>query len=801
MTMTNNINKTDSNYDSSNIKILEGLEAVRKRPAMYIGDIHGTGLHHLIYEVVDNSVDEAIAGHCDTINVTINLDESVTIQDNGRGMPVDEYMDKGISTAEVLLTTLHAGGKFGGDDSGYKVSGGLHGVGISVVNALSETLKLDISRGGKSYVQEYAKGEPLYALKEVGSSDKKGTQVTFSPDATIFEETEFSFDTLSHRFREIAFLNKGLAINLKDERTSESVEYAYEGGIYSFVEFLNKNKTSITEPLYFEIEEGNVQVEIAYAYNDGYASDILTFVNNIHTKEGGTHLVGFKTAITRTLNMYGTNKKLLKTGESLSGDDVREGIVAVVSVKMPEPQFEGQTKGKLGDSIVRTIVEKLLYQKYSDYLEENPDIGKIIIHKGVQAASAREAARKARELTRRKGVLEISSLPGKLADCSEKDPELCELYIVEGDSAGGSAKQGRDRKFQAILPLKGKILNVEKARFDRMLGSDEIRALITALGTNIGEDNFNISKLRYNKIVIMTDADVDGLHIRTLLLTFFYRQMKELIERGNLYIAQPPLFKVKDKSNELYILNEVKLNEFLLQQAIKGKNLLDPEGKIYEETESLNIFKKIMKYQVHVGDLEKQGVLSEVIHFLVDFFKDEAELTVNEEVLKKIKEELNTRFEDEFSDSSYSLELRNTEEGTELVVKAIKDGKSHSFILNYDFFHKAEFRYINQIKKTLPPLPLKIDEKEYDSYNQLMNDLLNQAKKGKYIQRYKGLGEMNPEQLWETTMDPDTRSFVQVIIDDEVEADQTFSMLMGDVVEPRKRFIETYAEKVNNLDV
>ncbi|MBF0274669.1 MAG: DNA gyrase subunit B, partial [Nitrospinae bacterium] len=640
-------------------------------------------------------------------------------------------------------------------------------------------------------------GVPEYPLREIGTSEHNGTTVSFQPDPTIFEEIEFSFSTLSQRFREIAFLNRGLTINLKDERTSEEITYFYEGGLLSFVEFLNKNKNSICEPVAFEFDEDNVYVEISFAYNDGYTSEVLTFVNNINTKEGGTHLVGFKTALTRALNNYAINMKILKAGESLSGEDVREGMVCVISVKLPEPQFEGQTKTKLGDTKVRRIIETTFYQKLNDYLEENPANAKTIISKAIQANNAREAARKARELTRRKGVLEISSLPGKLADCSEKNPELCEIYIVEGDSAGGSAKQGRDRKFQAILPLKGKILNVEKALFDKMLNSDEIKALITALGTNIGADSFDISKLRYSKVIIMTDADVDGLHIRTLLLTFFYRQMKELIDRGNLYIAQPPLFKVKDKSKELYVLNETKLNEYLLQEAIKGKNLIDGAGKTYNETESLNIFKKILKYKLHILDLEREGILSDVAHFLLDFYANVDE-KITDDSYTQILNELNIIFERDFSDSTFSIHKKNDRE---IVVSVIKEGKSKKFTINDELFQKAVFKYLFQIKKTLPGLPLKVEENEFESYDELVNTLLNEAKKGKYIQRYKGLGEMNPEQLWETTMDPATRLFVKVIIEDELEADSTFAMLMGDVVEPRKNFIDTYAEKVKNLDV
>ncbi len=795
MTMKNNNKEETNQYNSSSVKILEGLEAVRKRPAMYIGDVHDTGLHHLVYEVVDNSVDEAIAGHCTVINVSINLDESITVEDDGRGIPVDLYKEKGISTAEVLLTTLHAGGKF--DQSNYKISGGLHGVGISVVNALSDYLNLRIFRDGKEFQQEYKKGIPLYPLKEVGVSDKRGTTVQFLPDATIFEEVEFSFKTLSQRFREIAFLNKGLRINLEDKRTGEKAEYHYEGGLRSFIEYLSRNKTSLTEPLYFEFEEGNVMVEICMAYNDGYSSEIFSFVNNIHTKEGGTHLSGFKTAITRSLNTYGKEKNLLKSGDKLDGEDVREGLIAVISAKLPEPQFEGQTKSKLGDSRVRTIVETSLYKELTEFLEEHPGTGKTIISKSMQAQAAREAARKARELTQRKGVLEVNSLPGKLADCSEKDPSLCEIYIVEGDSAGGSAKQGRDRRYQAILPLKGKILNVEKARFDKMLSSDEIKALITALGTNIGEDHFDISKLRYHKVIIMTDADVDGLHIRTLLLTFFYRQMKELIERGNLYIAQPPLYKVKDKNKELYLLNESKLNEYLLIESIRGKEFIDSNNTRFNETESLSAFRKILKFQNIVDEFEETGLLPQVLNFLIEISQEETKGEINkvEETFSFCRKFLT----EEFHDSSFKTEY-NKEENS-FYCEYIQKGKRQSFIIDASFFESAEFNYALQIKKNLPQLPITIGEDVFEEYIDLIEKVMKEGRKGKYIQRYKGLGEMNPDQLWETTMDAENRSLVQVTIEDDIESDATFTMLMGDVVEPRKLFIEEYAKRVKNLDV
>ncbi len=794
----NNENET---YTAEDIKILKGLTAVRKRPAMFIGSTGIEGLHHLVYEVVDNSVDESLAGFCKNIEVIIHLDGSCTVIDDGRGIPTGPHPSdpERRSATEIALTELHAGGKF--ESKAYRISGGLHGVGVSVVNALSEWLDVEIKQNGTVYQQHYERGCPTGPLSVVGKTKGRGTKITFKPDSEIFEILDFSYDILSQRLRELAFLNRGLTITLSDERTEEKQVFQYSGGIVSFVEHLNKNKTSIhPKPIYISGEKGDVIVEIALQYNDGYAETIYTFANNINTKEGGTHLSGFKSALTRTVNSYALSSGALKNvRESLSGEDIREGLTAVINVKLLSPQFEGQTKMKLGNSEVKGIVESVVNDTLSTYFEENPAVVRKIIEKALQAARARDAARKARELTRRKGAFEDTGLPGKLADCSEKDPALSEVFIVEGDSAGGSAKQGRDRRTQAILPLRGKILNVEKARFDKMLTSEEIRILITALGTGIGADDFDISKIRYHKVILMTDADVDGAHIRTLLLTLFYRQMPQLLEKGYLYIAQPPLFKVKKGKTEKYIQNEAEMQNMLFElasddleisikgQAVKGKALIPHLKRLY-------------KFERLIGWFERRRKDPELLLFLLsseinkDTLKDRVKV---EEILRMIKEK----------DQSVNIgEIQLDEEHQTYGVEI----RRHNYRLNLDtnFITSPEFRELKNlfsIVRDLGELPYKVQTKEglkeVRKLGELLELIFETAKKGLTIQRYKGLGEMNPHQLWETTMDPDKRTLLQVNVQDSVKANEIFTILMGDQVEPRKEFITTHALEAKNIDI
>jgi DNA gyrase subunit B len=804
--------KKQHTYDSSSIAVLEGREAVRKRPAMYIGSTGEIGLHHLVYEVVDNSIDEALAGYCDTVEVLIHLDDSITVIDNGRGIPVDEMKKERKSAAEVVMTKLHAGGKF--DSNAYKVSGGLHGVGVSCVNFLSETLHLEIWRDSKTYEQDYVRGIAVERLAQTGKTRKRGTKITFKPDSQIFDHTVFSFDKLSERLREKAFLNKGIRITIKDEREEpeRSHEFYYKGGIAEFVKHLNKNKTTLHDkPLYFEKEGDALSIEVAIQYNDGYDEKVYSFANNINTVDGGTHLSGFRSAFTRTINAYAQSSGLAKNFKtSLTGDDVREGLVAVISVKLPQPQFEGQTKGKL-NSDVKGAVESFLNERLTEYLEQNPTVARRIVGKSVDAARAREAARKAREIVR-KGALGGSMLPGKLADCQEKDPALSEIYIVEGDSAGGSAKQGRDRKNQAILPLKGKILNVEKARFDKMLGHSEIKSLITALGTGIGKEDFDASKLRYHKIILMTDADVDGSHIRTLLLTFFYRQMAELVERGYVYIAQPPLFKVKRGKKEEYIKDESLMIRYLMRMATADMTVKsvgasqDIEGK--ELAQSLESLVDLKRYceraarrlagDAHLLDtiLEafagKKGVLRKQGTTLRSVFQSGDTMAKVEGVLAKagFKTELST-------DEEHGLWEIETTTASGLTVKI--DWNFASFVE----FQKALELYTALEDKLAPPFIIGTNgtKEQFATREELLEKVLAAAKKDLTIQRYKGLGEMNPEQLWETTMNPDKRTLLQVRIDDAVETDEIFTVLMGDAVEPRRKFIEDNALDVRNLDV
>ena len=793
-------------YDASKIKVLEGLEAVRKRPAMYIGSTSSLGLHHLVYEVVDNSVDEAQAGYCDHIEVVVHSDNSVTVVDNGRGIPVDLHPEEGKSAAEVVLTTLHSGGKF--ENDAYKVSGGLHGVGVSVVNALSERLMLEIWRDGATYQQEFERGKPATEFRRTGVSKRRGTKVTFAPDPQIFEDLVFSHDILAQRLRELAFLNRGLKIVLKDERAEKVRESAfhYEGGIIEFVQHLNKARQVLhAPPICLEARDNGVQFEIALQWNDSYNETIYAFANSINTVEGGTHLVGFKAALTRTVNNYLAKANLGKDAKdiALSGEDCREGLTAVIALKIPKPQFEGQTKTKLGNSEVKGQVEALVNDRLGAWFEQHPQVAKKIILKTVEAARAREAARRARELTRRKGALESGSLPGKLADCQERDPAKCELFLVEGDSAGGSAKQGRDRRFQAILPLRGKILNVEKARFDKMLAHEEIRTIIAVLGTGIGEDEFDLAKLRYGRIMIMTDADVDGSHIRTLLLTFFYRQMRPLVEKGHIFIAQPPLYKVAKGKEELYLANDKELSAFVVRKAIEGKALSVPAiGRKFEEIELHHLMNALIDWDHYLGAVERLGVGREVAEAILetglaersDFeTRDKLEaLSVRVEALGH--QVLSTDRDEEHG--LYELDLREVARGQREVR------------VNLEMAQAVEMRQLRrllpQVAQVLkPPLVVshKGEEVLLDSKEAFLRHLMEDGKKGLGIQRYKGLGEMNPEQLWETTMDPSRRSVLQVRVEDSAEADVLFSVLMGDAVEPRRLFIEENALNVTNLDI
>jgi len=810
--------QTGSEYDASKIQVLEGLEAVRKRPAMYIGSTSGAGLHHLVYEIVDNSIDEVLAGFCKNIDVTIHPDNSVTVVDDGRGIPVDphpKYKDK--SALEVVLTILHAGGKF--DKNSYKVSGGLHGVGASCVNALSVNFTAEVCKDGKVYRQEYSKGKPLTKLEVVGKSEERGTRITFLPDPEIFSVTTFSFDTLANRLRELAFLNAGIHITIIDERQDKEHTFNYEGGIKTFVSYLNTNKQVINkEPIFFSKEKDSVMVEVAMQYNDSYNEQLFTFVNNINTVEGGTHLTGFRSALTRVVNDYIKKNELSKSKDlALSGDDVREGLTAVISVKVPNPQFEGQTKTKLGNSEVEGIVKSLVGDALTTFLEENPGIASQILDKAINAAEAREAARKARELTRRKGALDSGSLPGKLADCSERDPQKTEMFIVEGDSAGGSAKQGRNRAFQAILPLRGKILNVEKSRLTKILTNEEIRTMITAIGAGIGkeEQDFNIDKVRYHKIVIMTDADVDGAHIRTLLLTFFYRQMPQLIDNGYVYIAQPPLYKVKKNKKEMYLHTDEELDKFLFKQGLEGLSMIflkegQEFGDIIEERKLTQIVENIAELDGLVRKMTKKGInWTEYLRLkkegkmplfrVID--QDKVRYIFSDKEWKEFKAELAER-----------RRLLQQQQGdlpvdglTEEILPEYKELWEMPRIdalakkLESEGLHLEH--YGTQHAKPVYRLKGNNDVEDLKSTKELIEKVRELGKKGATIQRYKGLGEMNPEQLWETTMDPDKRVLLQVKLEDAVETDRIFTTLMGDKVEPRRAFIQAHSLDVTNLDI
>ncbi len=793
-------------YDATSIQVLEGIEAVRLRPAMYIGDTATRGLHHLVFEVVDNSVDESLGGFCDAINVAIQPDNSITVVDNGRGIPVDMHKTEKKPAVEVALTTLHAGGKF--DHHSYKVSGGLHGVGVSCVNALSDWLEVEVKRDGKIYHQRYERGKTVSKLIVIGKSTATGTKITFKPDKTIFSKTEYSYDILSQRLRELAFLNKGLKIKLTDERSDKEAVFEFSGGIVSFVEYLNKNKNPLhNKVVYFEKLQDDVNVEVALQYNDGYAETMFSYANNINTIEGGTHLSGFKSALTRGINQYAKSKNLLKDNIAITGDDVREGLTAVISVKVPNPQFEGQTKTKLGNSEVEGLVNSNSLEALSSYFEENPSVANKIIDKVIVASRAREAARKARELTRRKGALEGAGLPGKLADCSERDAALCELYIVEGDSAGGSAKQGRDRRFQAILPIKGKILNVEKSRLDKILSNEEIRTIITALGTGIGEE-FDLAKLRYHKLMLMADADIDGSHIRTLLLTLLYRQLPKLVEEGHVYITQPPLYKIKRGQREEYIQTEQQMNDMLLDLGREGHTLVRMKDK---KSFTDNQFKELLKLLVELDKLsrylDKKGVsFVEYLGFrhpktkkmpiyrvkvegkdqFVYSDKELAALTVKEG--KEIEQDV--------------LHLYEAQEIDELVLKIEKLGIEFETYFSSLIIPKIGIVKEGEKKiKAVYRVENDGDVKEVFSLKDVLVYIKEVASKGMHIQRYKGLGEMNPQQLWDTTMDPEKRTILQVTLKDAVEADKMFTMLMGDQVEPRREFIENHAHQVKNLDI
>jgi DNA gyrase subunit B len=842
----------EDDYGADKIKVLEGLEAVRQRPAMYIGSTGAPGLHHLVYEIVDNSIDEALAGHCDQVNVTIHIDNSVTVVDNGRGIPVDRHQS-GRPAAEVALTVLHAGGKF--DNDSYKVSGGLHGVGVSVVNALSETLELEIWRNGRVYKQTYRRGNPETELEVTGTTRKRGTKITFRPDAGVFETTDFSFDTLAQRLRELAFLNGGVTVTIDDERDGKSHHFLYEGGINSFVQYLNQNRTVANDkPIYMRGEKDGIDVEIALQWNDGYSETVYSFANNINTHEGGTHLSGFRAALTRTINSYAGRNNLTKElkDATISGDDIREGLTAVISVKIPRPQFEGQTKTKLGNTEVKGIVEAILNDRLGAHLEENPVVAKKIIAKAVDAARAREAARKARDLVRRKGALDNSSLPGKLADCQERDPALSELYIVEGESAGGSAKQGRDRRFQAILPIKGKILNVEKARFDKMLGSDEIKTMIAALGCGIGSEDFDLAKLRYHRIIIMTDADVDGSHIRTLLLTFFYRQMRALVDAGYVYIAQPPLFRAKRGRSEFFIRDEREMERWLLRRSAESRVLVLPDGRQITGAELEARLEKLVAFQKYLQIVERRGPTRPIIMALLEhgvhdrsFFQDAGKVNALADTLQS-------------ATVSASVQPDEENQAHGLVIEDRTGGYPRHHRVNIDFAGTSEFRVLaasyQDVDGIRPPLTVRtaaaspqpesddigaaasetgigggpVDdatrlaaeqktpdassmpkhlarakdaEVRIESLDALVEFFIAAGKKGFDVNRYKGLGEMNPGTLWETTMDPARRTLLQVKAEDHTEADLMFTTLMGDQVEPRRKFIEDNALDVKNLDI
>ena len=809
--------KEENTYNADNIKVLEGLEAVRKRPAMYIGNIGIEGLHHLVYEVVDNSIDEAMAGYCDLIKVIIHTDNSVSVEDNGRGIPVGIQKSENMPAVEVVMTKLHSGGKF--DSDSYKVSGGLHGVGVSVVNALSKFMEVEIYTDGKIHYQTYEKGEKKRDISIIGKTQKRGTKIHFVPDTQILETDNFSYDVLIRRLRELAFLNKGVRLTIEDERSDNKDEFYYKGGLISFVEYLNKINSPLHKPIFIEGIKNDVQIEVAIQYNDTFKEKIFSFANNINTIEGGFHLIGFKAGLTRTVNQYSTNGNLPKNLQAkISGEDIREGLTAVISIRIKSPQFEGQTKTKLGNSEVKGLVESLINEKLSIFLEENPSVAKKIVAKAVDASRARDAAKRARDIARKQGALVDSTLPGKLAECQASDPSEREIFIVEGDSAGGSAKQGRDRKFQAILPLKGKILNVEKSRFDKILRSEEIKNIITALGTGVGEEEYDIEKIRYHKTIIMTDADVDGSHIRTLLLTFFYRHMPEMVEKGYLYIAQPPLFKVGKGKNEIYLKHENQLNDYILKRACNKKNIKFGEEENLLSEHNLYLFMaNLSEYFLIISRLKKQGIVGDLIELL---FKEEVE---NKKFLKdrqKMMQLKKTLMEKGYQVSelawnserdvyemtvtpSFGKQGQLSGKMPNIKVKPIKIGRS--LIYSGDF-QKSLLLSKNIFKYDSPPFLVFNEDDENNSIRMddkkaLLSFFMEEGKKGLGIQRYKGLGEMNPIQLWETTMNPSKRTLLQVKVEDVVETDEIFTVLMGEAVEPRREFIISNALEVNVLDI
>jgi DNA gyrase subunit B len=805
----------NNDYTEDNIKVLEGLEAVRLRPSMYIGNVDVAGLHHLVYEVVDNSIDEAMAGFCSLIQVTIHTDNSVSVVDNGRGIPVGIHKKEKIPALEVVMTKLHAGGKF--DSNSYKVSGGLHGVGVSVVNALSSFLEVEIYTDGKIHYQTYERGVKASELTVIGDTSKNGTKVHFIPDDQIFTTLEFSYDILVRRLRELAYLNKGVQINIEDERSDAKEEFFFEGGIKQFVEYINRRHTGLHKPIFMEGIKNDVQIEVAIQYNDTYIEKLFSFANNINTLEGGFHLIGFKAGLTRSINQYVTNGNLPKNLQGkITGDDVREGLTAIISVRITNPQFEGQTKTKLGNSEVKGLVESLVNEKLSSFLEENPSVAKKIIAKGIDAARARDAAKRARDIARSKGALLDATLPGKLAECQESDPALRELFIVEGDSAGGSAKQGRDRKFQAILPLKGKILNVEKARFDKLLRSEEIKNIITVLGTGVGKEEYNIEKIKYHKVIIMTDADVDGSHIRTLLLTFFYRQMPEIVNRGFLYIAQPPLFKVGKGKSGTYLKDEEDFNDWILKKLCDQKYITSGNNGQKLSGHELYMFVcDLNEYYLRLSKLEKRGIPPQLVELLIDrgvgdkeYLQDETKMSALRELLVQSAyqvDELNWSEER----NVFELWVKGQEDGLEKEIIGaksfvpVKIGRGLIYSADYQ---KALLTGTNIKKHDSPPFNIFSIEKDRladsaDDKYELMQLLLKEAKKGISIQRYKGLGEMNPDQLWETTMNPEKRTLLQVMVEDVVDTDEIFTILMGEEVEPRRDFIQSNALEVNTLDI